>query len=791
MAVRDDSVKRVASTLLTVASALAVTACSTPGDETRSKTTIERAAYALDAADDFAVNEQAFVPAQDAWDVASSATVSLIVWQDVGLTNRVYSLRIGPDGNALDSAPVLLAAGGGPPQVATDGSHFLVAWGCEDGACVQRVSASGAMSTVGRIQSPAGVADVASNGSGYLVVSGGSGTAHAARVDAAGVVLDAAAVELGWSHGNLSVTAVGNAYLATWTYFSATRSTEIAPGHVAYAPDVYGAWIDAATGNVRAPGRFLVGTAPPGADFFWQLRSPHSAVSQQLALVTWQAAGALYGRRVASDGTWLDPEVGFVIRQPVPSLQDGGSLASNGTGFLLTWLEANFGSGPGSRPQANRAVRLSAQGSSMDVAPLLIDGAPLAADGERYLVAKSARHVQWVDSSGQVTTHTADVRVRREEASPSLVRAGSGYRMLFAAAGATQQLATLNDSSHTTSEIALGSSTWTALSASNTGAIVGRTFTGSDRVGVVFQAHYQTIDASGATSGARIVGDPRAAFLGALASDGERFAILSTQAFSRVSGVSRVAPDGTLLDASPTAVSAAAGSQLVFTGHDYLALATDVTCTDACRVYGARVSQEGELLTPTPTPVLTRATKPAGLDAATDGTLVLMVWHEGTQIWGSRVASDGSSLDPQGFPIATDATAKELVRTAYSGARYAVVWRDATTRDLYGARVTLAGTVVDASPVRLTTYGDVGGFDVAPASDGQWLVVYDRFDSQAEGRHVRGKFVNFDGPGSIGCALRREPAPPPLLLLLFACAAVAARIRAAHARSNEHRVPIS
>ena len=234
-------------------------------------------------------------------------------------------------------------------------------------------------------------------------------------------------------------------------------------------------------------------------------------------------------------------------------------------------------------------------------------------------------------------------------------------------------------------------------------------------------AHYQTIDASGATSGARMVGDPRATFLAALASDGERFAILSAQAFSGVSGVSRVAPDGTLLDASPTAVTAAASSQLAFTGHDYLALSTDVTCTDACRVYGARVSQEGGLLTPTPTPVLTRATKPGGLDAATDGGLVLNGLARRHPDLGITRRERRQLARPAGFPIATDASAKSSC-TRPTRRTLAVVWRDVTTRDLYGA----ASRSPAPSPTRRRFADDLRRrrrLRHRARSDGQWLVV--------------------------------------------------------------------
>jgi hypothetical protein len=68
----------------------------------------------------------------------------------------------------------------------------------------------------------------------------------------------------------------------------------------------------------------------------------------------------------------------------------------------------------------------------------------------------------------------------------------------------------------------------------------------------------------------------------------------------------------------------------------------------------------------------------------------------------------------------------------------------AGSRDLFGVRFSPEGVVLGPSPERLTDYGAVGEFDVAPASSGTWLVAYDPFGGGA--RRVRAKFTNLTAP---------------------------------------------
>src|SRR5207244_336680 len=90
--------------------------------------------------------------------------------------------------------------------------------------------------------------------------------------------------------------------------------------------------------------------------------------------------------------------------------------------------------------------------------------------------------------------------------------------------------------------------------------------------------------------------------------------------------------------------------------------------------------------------------------AAFDGTNYLVVWDDerasadGTKdIYGARVTPDGTVLDRVGFAISTANDDQFAPAVAFDGTNFLVVWGDqrGATTDVYGARVTPDGTVLD------------------------------------------------------------------------------------------------
>jgi hypothetical protein len=117
------------------------------------------------------------------------------------------------------------------------------------------------------------------------------------------------------------------------------------------------------------------------------------------------------------------------------------------------------------------------------------------------------------------------------------------------------------------------------------------------------------------------------------------------------------------------------------------------------------------------------------------GGVYLVVWEDGrengAEVYGARVALDGTLLDPTGFRIsgATQFDGKPAV--CFGGSSFFVVWESAygswpewQTADIYGARVSPTGTVLDY-PIWITlASGNQANPDVA-FNGTDYLVVWD------------------------------------------------------------------
>jgi hypothetical protein len=160
-------------------------------------------------------------------------------------------------------------------------------------------------------------------------------------------------------------------------------------------------------------------------------------------------------------------------------------------------------------------------------------------------------------------------------------------------------------------------------------------------------------------------------------------------------------------------------------------------------VAGARVGTDGVVLDPVPLAISNRPTSESAPQIAFNGTNFLVAWEDqrissSTDVFGARVTPAGAILDPSGLAIST---ASDLQREPHVAANTAsgdffVVWRDDRTRghsanasDVYGARVANTGVVLDPAGVVMTNSNQNKlGPAVAPnAGTGAWEVSYTRF----------------------------------------------------------------
>jgi phosphoribosylformylglycinamidine (FGAM) synthase PurS component len=180
----------------------------------------------------------------------------------------------------------------------------------------------------------------------------------------------------------------------------------------------------------------------------------------------------------------------------------------------------------------------------------------------------------------------------------------------------------------------------------------------------------------------------------------------------------RVSVGGSVLDPSGIVISTAVGSQeypaIAFDGTNYLVVWQDYRSGSDYDIYGARVSVGGSVLDPSGIAISTAADLQWYPAVAFDGTNYLAVWQDlrsgsSWDIYGARVSKGGSVVDPSGIAISTDATNQLRPAVAFDGTNYLAVWQDyrsGSDYDIYGARVSKAGSVVDATGIAISTAVD-------------------------------------------------------------------------------------
>ncbi len=150
--------------------------------------------------------------------------------------------------------------------------------------------------------------------------------------------------------------------------------------------------------------------------------------------------------------------------------------------------------------------------------------------------------------------------------------------------------------------------------------------------------------------------------------------------------LTRVGPDGVVLDTASHPVCTASGNQffpaVAYNGSGYFAVWEDFR-NGTWDIYGARVSLEGEVLDPEGKLIWTTPNQEVRADIAWDGNNYLVVW-EGIQptlptysIFGTLVSPQGEILDEYPIFISNDTLkANYNPAVAWDGTNYLVVWED-------------------------------------------------------------------------------------------------------------------
>jgi hypothetical protein len=461
--------------------------------------------------------------------------------------------------------------------------------------------------------------------------------------------------------------------------------------------------------SVLDDGEFLIDTSityVPAPE--WQV-SPAVSFDGANFLVVWQddRSGSpydIYAARVTPAGTLLDP-AGIAV-SPASDDQGSPALAFDGTSFLVAWADLRSGS-PGIY-----GARVTPAGVVLDPAGIAIstaanyDGSPaVASDGANFLVVwQDDRSGGNSDIYGARVT-SAGVVLDPQGIAVSTTASGQGSPAL--AFDGTSFLVAWSDSRSVSPDIYGARVTPAAVVLDPTG------------IAVSGAADYQ--------------------WFPAVVSDGANFLVVwqdSRNGDSTDIYGARVTPAGVVLDATGFAISTAARSQcgpaLAFDGANFLVVWQDSRNGNSTDIYGARVTPAGTVLDPSGIAVSTAADDQGYPVVAFDGTSFLVAWTDWrsgytAHIYGARVTPAGTVLDPSGVAISNAEQGQLSPAVGFDGVNFLVVWEDFRSggySDIYGARVTPAGGVLDTEGFAISTTA-YNQFDPALAHDGgNFLVVW-------------------------------------------------------------------
>jgi hypothetical protein len=153
-------------------------------------------------------------------------------------------------------------------------------------------------------------------------------------------------------------------------------------------------------------------------------------------------------------------------------------------------------------------------------------------------------------------------------------------------------------------------------------------------------------------------------------------------------------------------------------------------------VYGARISSAGSVLDRPPIRISTARESQVDPQVAFDGRNFLVVWSDDRlkpdpddpqdDVFGARVTRAGVVLDPDGIPISTAEGQQYDPSLAFDGSRFLVVWTGSGSSfgNIYGTRIATTGKVLDPKGF-VISLGSKGRSDPAVAFDGtRYLIAW-------------------------------------------------------------------
>jgi hypothetical protein len=664
--------------------------------------------------------------------VAFDGANFLVVWQDdrSGSDSDIYGARVTPQGTVLDPAGFVISPAANDqctPSVAFDGANFLVVWqddrsGSDYDICGARVTPQGTM------------------------------------LDPAGFVISQAADD----QCTPSVAFEGMNFLVVWQDY---RSD--------FYGDIYGARVTPQSTVLDSGGIVISQVANEQC-------SPVLAFDGASFLVVWQDYhtdfyGDIYGARVTPQGTVLD-SAGIVISQ-AGNNQYSPALAFDGVNFFVVWEDNRSGSN-----YDIYGARVTPQGAVLDSAGMVVSRAAhnqrspaVGFDGADFLVAwrdyrsgsewdiYGARVTQQgavLDSAGVALSQAAD-----HQCSPATAFDGVNFLVVWQdhrsgsdwdiyGARVTPQGAVLDSAGFIISQAACDQRIPSVgFDGANFLVVWQDDRSGSDYdiYGARVTPQGTVLDSAGFVI-SQAACDQRTPSVGF---DGADFLVVWEDYRSGsnydIYGA-RVTPQGTALDSASIVISQAGNNQyspaLAFDGANFLVVWEDYRSGSSYDIYGARVTPQGAVLDSAGSAILQMAYDQRTPSVSFGGANFLVVWQDDRRssncdIYGARVTPQGTVLDPSGIGISYAAGHQECPALNFDGANFLVVWQDdrsGSDSDIYGARVTPQGTVLDPSGIVISHAAGDQEYPALGSDGADFLVVWQDHRSGSDwdiyGAHV-------------------------------------------------------
>ncbi len=194
-----------------------------------------------------------------------------------------------------------------------------------------------------------------------------------------------------------------------------------------------------------------------------------------------------------------------------------------------------------------------------------------------------------------------------------------------------------------------------------------------------------------------------------------------------------VTVDGVVIDTQDIAISTSSDNEiepdLSFDGINYLVIWQDLR-NGNWDIYGARVSSDGVVIDTTNIPINTFSEDQTQPAITFGGANYLVVWRDkrnenNADIYGARVTPAGIVIEPEGFPISTASGKQSSPDIIFDGNNYFVVWEDSRNGyyDIYGAKVDTSGAVIDTFCIS-SRPGEQLAPSLAKGNNNQTLIAY-------------------------------------------------------------------